>query len=76
MKPISSGSKPYSTGSSSLALPLSGLLTESVSLPSVMESFTARPLSLESVETRSTASAKALLSTSMVLSFPCGITRS
>ena len=58
------------------ALPLSGLLTESVRRPSVMESFTARPLSLDSVETRSTACAKAWLSTSMILSLPCGITRS
>ena len=48
----------YSASSSSVAVPESGLITESVSLPGGNASFTARPRSAEIVETRSTAAAK------------------
>ena len=50
MNPISSGSEAYSTSSSSVALPESGLVTDSTSLPADSASFTARPRSLEMVE--------------------------
>ena len=43
-----------------MALPESGLLTASVSWPSAIDSFTARPRSDEMVETRSTARGEAL----------------
>jgi hypothetical protein len=76
LKPISSGSPPYPTSSASSALPLSGLVAETVSAPSPRASLTARLFSVEMVETRSTASKKDLRSTSITLSLPEGITRS
>ena len=46
-----------------MALPESGLVTDSTSRPPVIESLTARPRSLDTVETRSTAASKSFLST-------------
>ena len=58
-----------------MALPESGLVTESTSLLPDSASFTARPRSLETVETRSTAAAKSALSIVSFLSLPTGMTR-
>jgi hypothetical protein len=58
-----------------VALPESGLVTDSTSLPADSASFTARPRSLEIVETRSTAASKSFLSTTSSLSLFCGMTR-
>ena len=66
----------YLTSSSSVALPASGLLAESVKVPSPSESFTARDFSVEMVETRSTALANSSRLTSSTLSLCCGMTRS
>ena len=58
-----------------LAEPESGLLTESVILPSAIASLIARPRSEESVATRSTARSNGSLSTTRRLSLPVGMTR-
>ena len=58
-----------------MALPESGLVTDSISLPALSDSFTARPRSLDTVETRSTAASKSFLSTTSSLSLPPGMTR-
>ena len=65
----------YSTPISSVALPPSGLLTDSTSLSALMLSFTARPRSLAMVDTRSTALMNSALETFSSLSLAFGITR-
>jgi hypothetical protein len=47
-------------------VPFSGLVADSVSVPCSTASLTARLFSVEMVETRSTASAKSLQSTSRI----------
>jgi len=59
----------------SVALPPSGLLTDSTSLSPLMLSLTARPRSLAMVETRSTALMNSAFETLSALSLPFGITR-
>ena len=58
-----------------MALPPSGLLTDSTSLSPLMLSLTARPRSLAMVDTRSTALLNSALETFSTLSLPLGITR-
>ena len=55
--------------------PESGFVTESTSRPPVIDSLTARPRSLDTVETRSTAASKSFLSTTRLLSLLAGMTR-
>ena len=56
-------------------MPDSGLITESVTLSLEMTSFTARVLSAEMVETRSTACPNSFDSSDSDLSLPEGMTR-
>ena len=56
-------------------MPDSGLTTDSVTLSLPSTSFTARVLSAEMVETRSTACPNSLDSSDSALSLPAGMTR-
>ena len=76
LKPISISDESYPMGSSTVAESFYVLLAAKNKFNLEMASFTARDFSAEIADTRSTASAKVLQSTTMDLSFPAGMTRS